>query len=209
MDDKLETFRLSNENVNSDVDSDARDTFLNVANTSKKETDDSYHNGDTLSNRTLYKNLAVVSVSFLLLFTAYLSLQSLQSSLNIEEGLGPLGLTVIYCSLIVSSLFLPPLAISRLGMKWTMVLSMFAYIGYLAASFHAVWATIMPTSVALGLGAGTLWSSKMAYVNELSRRYSLMSGKDMSQSKDRFFGIFFATYHTGKVIFFSFKENKK
>ena len=199
MEAKLERVRLSNEDIHSDVilptgvEFDANETFLHSANADNRNTD------DESSNSMLYKNLAVVSVSFLLLFTAFLSLQSLQSSLNIEEGLGPLGLTAAYCALIVSSLFLPPLALSKLGMKWTMVLSVFAYIGYLAASFHAVWATIMPTSVALGLGAGTLWAGKMAYVNELSRRYSLFNGKEMFHSKDRFFGIFFATYHTGKL----------
>ena len=205
----MEKVHLSNENINSDVilstgvELEANETFLHSENISKKKSDET---NDHLSNRTLYKNLALVSVSFLLLFTAFLSLQSLQSSLNIDEGLGPLGLTAAYCALIVSSMFLPPLVLSKLGMKWTMVLSVFAYIGYLAASFHAVWATIMPTSVALGLGAGTLWAGKMAYVNELSRRYSLSNGKEMFHSKDRFFGIFFATYHTGeaRVFFFSF-----
>ena len=202
---KLKIPRLSKENVNSDiifstgVELSASDTFLYSENSGKKNSNE---NNDDLNNRMLYKNLAVVSVSFLLLFTAFLSLQNLQSSLNIDEGLGPLGLTAVYCALIVSSLFLPPLVFSKLGMKWTMVLSVFAYLGYIAASFHAIWATIIPTSVALGLCAGTLWAGKMAYVNELSRRYSIFNEKEMFHSKDRFFGIFFATYHTGKILGF-------
>ena len=202
---KLERVRLNEDDVNSDVklptdvDTDTNEIFLHSEPTDRK---DNVGNNEYLSTRALYKNLAVVSISFLLLFTAFLSLQSLQSSLNIEEGLGPIGLTAAYSALIVSSLFLPPLFLSKLGMKWTMILSVFAYLGYLAASFHAVWATVMPTSVALGLGAGTLWAGKMAYVIELSRRYSFLNGKEISYSKDRFFGIFFSTYHTGKILLY-------
>ena len=139
-----------------------------------------------------YKNLAILCLSFLLLFSAFLSLQNLQSSLNISEGLGTVGLTTIYVSLIVSSLFLPGFTLSKLGIKWAMVLSLVPYLGYIAASFYAVWATIIPTSILLGLGGANLWAGQMAYITQLSRGFP-----STSHTKDRLFGIFFATFHTG------------
>ena len=95
------------------------------------------HNLPITSKRIIYKNLAVVSASFCLLFTAYHSLQNLQSSINVADGVGTIGLTVAYVSVIISSAFLPPLLISKLGMKWTMAVSIFGYVAYISAAFHA------------------------------------------------------------------------
>ena len=145
----------------------------------------------------IYKNLAVVSSSFLVLFTAYQSLQNLQSSINVTDGLGVIGLTVVYLSLIISSAFLPPLLIAKLGMKWTMVVSVFGYMAYISAAFRATWGSIIPTSVLLGIGAANLWTAKMAFVTELARRYSDLTESKLSNTLDRFFGIFFAVFQTG------------
>ena len=155
-----------------------------------------------LSKQSIYKNLAVLSISFLLLFSAFLSLQNLQSSLNIAEGLGTIGLSCVYGSLFVSSLFLPAFMLSKLGMKWTMVLSIITYLGYIAASFHAVWETIVPTSILLGLGGANLWSAKMAYISELAKHYSSVTSMASSVATDKLFGVFFAIYHTGLFILY-------
>ncbi|KAF3850197.1 hypothetical protein F7725_019916 [Dissostichus mawsoni] len=52
-----------------------------------------------------FKNVLVVSVGFLSLFTAYGGLQSLQSECG--AGMGVASLSVLYASIIVSSMFLP------------------------------------------------------------------------------------------------------
>ena len=178
---------------NEKVDNTAQLVFLEQ----ESKPDDHIPNDNVLSKVSIYKNLAVLSISFLLLFSAFLSLQNLQSSLNITEGLGMTGLTCVYASMIISCLLLPPLTISKLGMKWTTVLSSIAYLGYIAASFHAVWGTIIPTSIILGLGAANLWSGKMAYLTELAKHYSLRTSTDSFAATDKLFGVFYATYHTG------------
>ncbi|GIY82080.1 hypothetical protein CEXT_75301 [Caerostris extrusa] len=64
---------------------------------------------------------------FFLLFTSYKSLANLQSTLNIEDDVGIVSQSVIYVSLIISSLLLPKLIIRKLGCKWTLILSTFTY----------------------------------------------------------------------------------
>ena len=148
----------------------------------------------------IYKNLAVVTIAFLLLFAAYSSLENLQISLNVAESLGTTGLTVVYLSKLVSSLFLPPLLFSKLGLKWTIVISAFGYIAYIAASFRATWATIIPTSVLLGVGASNLWTGQMAFVSELSEQYANKNNKEFRDVLSRFFSIFYTVFHTGWYI---------
>lgn len=55
---------------------------------------------------------------------------TLQSSLNAEDGMGVISLSVIYGAIILSSMFLPPIMIKNLGCKWTIVLSMGCYVAY-------------------------------------------------------------------------------
>lgn len=64
---------------------------------------------------------------------------SLQSSLNSEEGLGVASLSVLYAALILSSMFLPPILIKKLGCKWTIAISMCCYIAFSLGNFYASW----------------------------------------------------------------------
>ena len=59
--------------------------------------------------RKITKNVFIISFGFLFLFTAFQSLQNLQSSLNKDEGLGLTSLSVIYGALILSCILVPPL----------------------------------------------------------------------------------------------------
>ena len=102
------------------------------------------------TNRTMIKNMIVLSCAFLLLFTSFLSLQNLQSSLNQEENLGLMSLIIIYSSLILSCMFIPPAMIGQLGCKWTLVISMTCFSAFTAANYYPRWYTLGFASVLLG-----------------------------------------------------------
>ena len=86
--------------------------------------------------RRIYKNVFLVSVSFLLLFVAFESMSKLQSSINTVDNLGLWSSVVVYASLILSCLFVPSLVISKLTIKWTMVVAVICYSTYIAAQFY-------------------------------------------------------------------------
>ena len=67
--------------------------------------------------RIILKNVLIVGFSWICLFTAYSSIANLQSSLNSDGGLGTTSLSIIYVSLIISSIFLPTTMIKKLGVK--------------------------------------------------------------------------------------------
>ena len=80
--------------------------------------------------RSTYKNLIVISIGFLFLFTAFTALQNLQSSIHTDAKLGLASLSVIYAFFTVSCMFVPPILISRLGAKYTVIVSMSGYVLY-------------------------------------------------------------------------------
>ncbi|KAM3861460.1 protein unc-93 homolog A-like [Diretmus argenteus] len=145
------------------------------------------------------KNILVVSIGFLSLFTAYGGLQSLQSSLNAEEGMGVASLSVIYASIIISSMFLPPIMIKNLGCKWTIVVSMACYVSYSFGNLYPGWYTLIPTSVILGLGGSPLWSAKCTYLTITGNLQASKDGKKGSDVINQYFGIFFFIFQSSAV----------
>ena len=151
------------------------------------------------SNFIIMKNVVVVSFAFLLLFTSFQSLQNLQSSLNKDGNLGLISLIIIYTSLIVSCMFIPPALIGRIGCKWTLAVSMACYAAFIAANYYPRWYTLGFTSVLLGFGAAPLWSSKCAYLTTTAIAYSKNNNKEQDAVITRFFGIFFMIFQSAQV----------
>ena len=55
----------------------------------------------------IMKNIVVISLAFMVHFTAFQGAGNLQSSVNADEGLGTVSMATIYFSLILSNVFLP------------------------------------------------------------------------------------------------------
>ncbi|XP_075719849.1 protein unc-93 homolog A-like [Rhinoderma darwinii] len=145
------------------------------------------------------KNIIIAACGFLFLFTAFGGLQTLQSSLNPEKGLGVASLSVIYGCLILSSLFLPSLIIKKIGCKWTIVAAMCCYITYSAGNFKPNWYSLIITSAILGFGGGLLWPAKCTYITTSGIRYANQLGKEKMDVVNQYFGIFFLIYQTSSI----------
>ncbi|XP_020826077.1 protein unc-93 homolog A-like [Phascolarctos cinereus] len=145
------------------------------------------------------KNVVTIAFGFLFLFTAYKALQNLQSSLNKAEGLGVATLSVIYASVILSSMFLPPVLIKKFGCKWTITFSMCCYITFSLGNFYASWFTLIPAAIILGLGAAPLWSAEATYLTMTGNIYAKKTGKLGKDVINQYFGIFFLIFQTSGV----------
>ncbi|XP_046556131.1 UNC93-like protein [Haliotis rubra] len=132
---------------------------------------------------------------------------NLQSSLNMESGIGSGSLAVIYAAMILSCLFVPSFLIAHIGCKWSMVVSITGYIAYMAANFYPVWATMVPASILIGVGAGPLWSAKSTYLTTIAVWYAKLTGQSEDAILNRFFGVFFMFFQSfqiwGNIIVFS------
>ncbi|KAM7135076.1 protein unc-93 homolog A [Molossus nigricans] len=145
------------------------------------------------------RNVLVVSLGFLLLFTAYGGLQSLQSSLYREEGLGVTVLSTLYGAVLLSSMLLPPLLIRLLGCKWTIAVSMSCYVTFSLGNFYASWYTLIPTSILLGLGAAPLWSAHCTYLTLVGNSDAEKAGKAGKDVVNQYFGLFFLIFQSSGV----------
>ncbi|KFM75914.1 UNC93-like protein, partial [Stegodyphus mimosarum] len=152
-----------------------------------------------MSKLRIMKNLVIVCLGFLFLFSAYQGLANLQSTMNMKGDLGTVSQSVIYAALIFSSLFLPKLVIKKLGCKLTLALSILTYAPYIAANFYPHMGTFVPTAIVLGLGAAPLWSAKCTYLNEISVLYAGHGTDSADIITSRFFGIFFMVFQNTQI----------
>ncbi|XP_051854070.1 protein unc-93 homolog A-like isoform X2 [Antechinus flavipes] len=120
-------------------------------------------------------------------------------SLNRAEGLGVATLSVIYASVIVSSMFLPPILIKKFGCKWTITASMCCYITFSLGNFYASWFTLIPTAIILGLGGAPLWSSESTYLTLSGNIYAKKTGKRGKDIVNQYFGIFYLIFQSSGV----------
>ena len=112
----------------------------------KKENLD-LHVGKLTVSRS-YKNLLVLALGYLFLFTAFAGLQNLHRSFHPEYGF--LSLCLIYGMFLVSCLVVPSLMIRIIGKKYTLVVSMVGYVIYKLANFCPTGYTLVFGSVIIG-----------------------------------------------------------
>ena len=147
----------------------------------------------------IWKNIFLISAAFLCNFTAYQNLARLQSSLNLDEGMGVVNQALVYTALVLSCFFLPHIVIAKLGHKFTITFSFFAYILWMAANGIPAWWSLTPTSILVGLAAGPLWTAQCAYFAKMASRYSKVSGETQPVVITKFFGVFFMFFQTCKL----------
>ncbi|XP_045611694.1 UNC93-like protein [Procambarus clarkii] len=146
---------------------------------------------------SIIKNIIIISIAFMFLFTSYNSMANLQSSINKVDGTA--ALSTLYGALVVSCCFLPSWFIKTLKVKYTMAVCMLCYSTYIAAQFYPQIYTLVPTAVILGLGAAPMWSAKCTYLTKVGARYAELVGDDKEVIITRFFGVFFLFFQSTQV----------
>ncbi|CAH1800460.1 unnamed protein product [Owenia fusiformis] len=153
--------------------------------------------------RWSFKNLFVLGFSFMCVYTAFSSLQGLQSTVNHHNGIGVASLSCIYGATVVSCLA-SPWIIQKLTTKWTIVISFSLFLVYIATNFYPKDFMLIPASVLLGLLTGPLWSAQSTYTTTAAISYAQTIDILPEQAISKFNGIFngiFQTCHIWGNIF--------
>lgn len=151
------------------------------------------------SQLRVIKNLLVVCFGMFFLYLPYQSLAILQSTMNVENNVGVVSQTLMYATVILSTLFLPKLVIQKFGCKNALVICILTYVPYFAANFYPHIATFIPTAILQGIGCGPLWAAKCTYINEISVSYAAFSKEKPDIITPRFFGIFFMIFQNTQI----------
>ncbi|KAJ8308981.1 hypothetical protein KUTeg_013855 [Tegillarca granosa] len=143
------------------------------------------------------RNTAILALSFALAFTAYKSIQMLQSSLNQKEGLGVTSLACVYACVIVSCICAPTV-IKLVGGKLTLIIAWIAHSIYISSNFYPIFATLIPSSILLGLATGSLWTSQGLFLSSNGASLAKTKNQDLHAALSKLNGIFFTIHETSQ-----------
>lgn len=149
--------------------------------------------------RRYMKNLIVMGMVFFFLFTSYLSLRNLQSSLNDVGGLGMYSLSCVYAFLFIGSIFTTTI-VQRLRPKVAMVLSTTGFLLYDLANFYPSFYTLPPASCAVGFSLAVIWTSQATYMANIAASFAELTGNKVQNIMSKFHGIFFMFFQSSQIV---------
>uniref|UniRef100_A0A803N7K5 UNC93-like protein 3 n=1 Tax=Chenopodium quinoa TaxID=63459 RepID=A0A803N7K5_CHEQI len=125
--------------------------------------------------KTHSRDVHILSLAFLLVFSAYGAVQNLESTVNDEGDLGTISLGILYVSFMVFSFF-ASLFVRKLGSKNALLLGTTGYWLFTAANMMPNWYTMVPASVYMGFCASIIWVGQV--IGNLLALFLLKDGKE-------------------------------
>ena len=145
------------------------------------------------------RNLLIVSVGLMLVFSAVRALQNLQTSVNEQKKLGVISMTILYGSMFLSGLAAPRI-IAKLTSKWSLVLGVAFHLIWIGANFEPSLVTLAPAAAVAGLGQSLTWGGQVLYFHQLSELHGEVATSETQQREVvRLNGIFLALFQTSHV----------
>ncbi|KNA09657.1 hypothetical protein SOVF_151550 isoform A [Spinacia oleracea] len=145
------------------------------------------------------KDVHVLSLAFLLVFSAYGAVQNLESTVNDEGDLGTISLGILYVSFMIFSFF-ASLTVRKLGSKNALLLGTTGYWLFTAANLKPNWYTMVPASVYMGFCASIIWVGQGTYLTSTARSHARDCNLHEGTVIGNFNGEFWGIYATHQVI---------
>ena len=148
------------------------------------------------------KTVILVSIFFLILFSAFSAFHNIVTQIHEEEGdraLGPFALAVNYTSYIILNLFAP--GCKRISEKWQISLSALGYCFFYSSGFlidgTATWVKYTITALSAlinGVAGSFLWVSVGSYIHKVAHLYN------QPHLKGKYYGIFNLFFSLSAVV---------
>ena len=150
------------------------------------------------SKRWAYKNVYGLSLAYVVLFTAFIGLQNLQSSINSAGGLGLATLSLLYAMFIAAG-FVTPGFLKLLGTKYSLLFGFICHLIYTLTNYYPSWYTLVPGSILIGFASGPLWAAASTHLAEVAVMVAPSLGKKQDYLISKFTGVFFFFFQFSQV----------
>lgn len=149
----------------------------------------------------------LITIGFLLQFSAWNAVQGLQTSLN--QTLGYINLGVLYFTFAALSPFAPKILAwieARSSQRWQATIGALMYIAFMVAnafppskSFDGTWVLYIALSALVGVGAPIIWTAQNETIGRCAYRDGSVTG-DVAAKTAEYNGFFFAVYQLSGIL---------
>ncbi|PKA48543.1 UNC93-like protein 3 [Apostasia shenzhenica] len=147
------------------------------------------------------RDVHILSLAFLFIFSAFGGVQNLQSTVNM--GLGTTTLGIVYLSFALFSA-VASLVVRGLGSKGSLILGTTGYLLYIASNLKPSWYTMVPASLYLGFTSSIIWVGQGTYLTSAARSHAkgwqLHEGIVIGKFNGEFWCSFASTQVIGNLI---------
>ena len=124
------------------------------------------------TRRKYRKDVIILTLGFVFVFSSFRAIQNLESSLNVLPWrLGVICMGTMYCVTFLCS-HLSPMIIQRLLPKRAMVIGLVCYLVWTAANCFPRFYTLLPASICLGVGQSVTWDAMIIYIRRRVADYA-------------------------------------
>ncbi len=145
------------------------------------------------------KNLLGVCISFICLYGAYIGQLYLQSSLNVDSGLGLISSSLVYGSQVVFLFFCPAIN-CLLGSKYSMILGYILLVPYTLANYYPKSYTLYPASMLAGPSIALLFVNTQVHNSAIANRYAAALKETPENAIVLYAGVFAMAVKLGQVF---------
>ena len=146
-----------------------------------------------------HRSVLLLSCAFFFVFTAFNTVQMLISSSLSDKALAYTTLSTIYLVFAATNIVAPKV-VDMVGPRLGLFMGSIAYIILVAANIYPVWATLVPASALVGVGAGVLWTSWGIYMSRIAAREAATTGEKVDDVSTRFNGTFSAAFQFNGAV---------
>ncbi len=150
------------------------------------------------SKRWAYKNVYGLSFAYVVLFTAFIGLQNLQSSINSEGGLGLVTLSILYAMFIAAG-FITPSILKLLGTKYALLFGFLCHLVYTLSNYYPSWYTLVPGSILVGFASAPLWAAASTHLAEVAIAVAPSLNKKQDYLIGKFTTVFFFIFQFSQL----------
>uniref|UniRef100_F7B0Z3 Protein unc-93 homolog A n=1 Tax=Ciona intestinalis TaxID=7719 RepID=F7B0Z3_CIOIN len=158
------------------------------------------------SNKSMSRYLYILGLTVMFIYGSYSGVIGLESSINIEGGLGTTSVMIVFIVSSFSSIFLLPIIIDFLGPKFAIILGELGFVAYIASNFYPSWYTLIPAAVVHGITESGMWAGGSCYVTFLAKKQwkkETRRNEDSGRSQEaliyQYLGIYYTMLFCGDI----------
>lgn len=181
----LETLKASIENL----DAEDQDQAITPSNSEPPEKLDLDEATVKKMKFRIYKNLCVNIAAYFILYSSFIGLAVIQSS--VVGNIGTTSLALNFGASIIGCLILAPPMLRLLGCKVATLVSFVCWACWMASNYYPTWGTVIPAAIISGLAVGPIFAAQGEYVANNCVRLAKLTGRTEESVINNWFGIVF------------------